>query len=105
MANDRASRVISTDRVDLAELPLGSLVEIKTRNSTYWLTTLSTTIFSAGFAKGLLISSSGANNAWGNPRNVSTTQVKDVGDILPISNYQENLHVNTSRITSITIIQ
>jgi hypothetical protein len=91
--------------VDLAELPLGSLVEIKTKNSTYWLTTLSTTIFSAGYATGLIVTSSRSDNGWGHPRDTGTTQIKEIGDILPIFNHKDGLETSTSRITSITLIE
>jgi cation transporter-like permease len=90
--------------VDLAELPLGSLVEIKTENSTYWLTTLSTTIFSAGFAVGLVIASSRADS-WGNPCAVNTPQIIELGDLLSIVNSSEDIATTTSRITSLKVIQ
>lgn len=104
MVHDRASRAVSVDRVDLAELPLGSLVEIKTKNSTYWLATLSTTIFSAGYAIGVIITCSRADS-FGNPCETITPQIIDLGDLLSIVNRQEDMATTTSRITTLKVSQ
>jgi hypothetical protein len=104
VANGRSLRTFLIGRVDLAELPPGSLVEIKTKNSTYWLTTLNTSIFSAGFAVGLIITSTRAD-LWGNPRNITTPQIIDEGGVLSIVNHQEDLATSTSTITSIKVFE
>lgn len=102
MANDRAPRITITDRLDLAELPLGSLVEIQTKNSTYWLTTLAATIFSAGYATGLMVTSN-RENSWDDPRDVNIPQVVEIDSHLSIVNPKKKLETFTSKITSIKI--